>query len=56
MGMAAPMVQPHERSDLVDCLREFQTDFFLKDRRIVRPLRHDTIADEPDYLKLVGAG
>jgi hypothetical protein len=30
--------------------------FFLKDRKIVRALRHDTIADEPDYLKLVGEG
>jgi hypothetical protein len=30
--------------------------FFLKDRKIVRALRHRTIADEPDYLKLVGAG
>src|ERR1700761_6985438 len=29
--------------------------FFLKDRRIERALRHDTIADEPDYLKLIGA-
>jgi hypothetical protein len=30
--------------------------FFLKDRKIVRAFRHKTIADEPDYLKLVGAG
>ena len=30
--------------------------FFLKERRIVRAFRHLTIADEPDYLKLVGAG
>jgi peroxiredoxin len=30
--------------------------FFLKDRRIERTFRHRTIADEPDYLKLVGAG
>jgi peroxiredoxin len=30
--------------------------FFLKDRRIVRAFRHRTIADEPNYLKLVGAG
>ena len=30
--------------------------FFLKERRIVRAFRHRTIADEPDYLKLVGAG
>jgi len=30
--------------------------FFLKDRKIVRVFRHRTIADEPDYLKLVGAG
>ncbi len=30
--------------------------FFLKERRIVRFFRHRTIADEPDYLKLVGAG
>jgi hypothetical protein len=29
--------------------------FFLKERRIVRAFRHPTIADEPDYLKLVGA-
>jgi hypothetical protein len=28
--------------------------FFLKDRKIVRAFRHRTIADEPDYLKLVG--
>jgi peroxiredoxin len=30
--------------------------FFLKDRKIVRAFRHRTIADEPDYLKLVGGG
>ena len=30
--------------------------FFLKERRIVRAFRHKTIADEPDYLKLVGEG
>jgi len=30
--------------------------FFLKDRAILRAFRHRTIADEPDYLKLVGAG
>ena len=30
--------------------------FFLKERKIVRAFRHQTIADEPDYLKLVGAG
>jgi hypothetical protein len=30
--------------------------FFLKQRRIVRAFRHRTIADEPDYLKLIGAG
>ena len=30
--------------------------FFLKDRKIVRAFRHRTIADEPDYLKLVGKG
>ena len=30
--------------------------FFLKNRAIVRAFRHKTIADEPDYLKLVGAG
>jgi hypothetical protein len=30
--------------------------FFLKERKIVRALRHETIADEPDYLKLVGEG
>jgi hypothetical protein len=29
--------------------------FFLKDRRIARAFRHRTIADEPDYLKIVGA-
>jgi hypothetical protein len=30
--------------------------FFLKERSIARAFRHRTIADEPDYLKLVGAG
>lgn len=30
--------------------------FFLKERKIVRVFRHRTIADEPDYLKLAGAG
>ena len=30
--------------------------FFLKNRTIVRAFRHRTIADEPDYLKIVGAG
>jgi len=30
--------------------------FFLKERKIVRAFRHRTIADQPDYLKLVGAG
>ena len=30
--------------------------FFLKERKIVRAFRHKTIADEPDYLKLAGAG
>src|ERR1700691_538141 len=30
--------------------------FFLKERKIERASRHRTIADEPDYLKLVGAG
>src|ERR1700677_2125707 len=30
--------------------------FFLKNRKIVRAFRHRTIADEPDYLKLVGSG
>jgi hypothetical protein len=30
--------------------------FFLKERKIVRAFRHRTIADEPDYLKLMGAG
>jgi hypothetical protein len=28
--------------------------FFLKDRRIVRGFRYQSIADEPDYLKLIG--
>jgi hypothetical protein len=30
--------------------------FLLKERKIVRAFRHRTIADEPDYLKLAGAG
>ena len=30
--------------------------FFLKDRKIVRAFRHRTIADEPNYLKLIGDG
>ena len=30
--------------------------FFVKDRKIVRAFRHKSIADEPDFLKLVGAG
>jgi len=30
--------------------------FLLNERKIVRAFRHRTIADEPDYLKLVGAG
>ena len=30
--------------------------FFLKERKIARAFRHRTIADEPDYLKLIGAG
>ena len=30
--------------------------FCLKERKIVRAFRHRTIADEPDYLKLVCAG
>jgi len=30
--------------------------FFLKERKIVRAFRHRTIADEPDFLKLAGAG
>ena len=30
--------------------------FFLKNRKIVRSFRHRTIADEPDFLKLVGSG
>jgi hypothetical protein len=28
--------------------------FFLKERGIVRGFRYETIADEPDYLKLIG--
>jgi len=30
--------------------------FFLKERKVVPVFRRRTIADEPDYLKLVGAG
>ena len=30
--------------------------FLLKDRKIARAFRHRTIADEPDYVKLAGAG
>ena len=30
--------------------------FFLKERQIMRAFRHRTIADEPDYLRIVGAG
>jgi hypothetical protein len=30
--------------------------FLLKDRKIARAFRHKSIADEPDYLKLAGAG
>jgi hypothetical protein len=30
--------------------------FFLKERRMVRGFRYQTIADEPDYLKLIGQG
>ena len=30
--------------------------FFLKERTIVRAFRHRTIADQPDYVKLAGAG
>lgn len=30
--------------------------FLLKNGKIVRAFRHRTIADEPDYLKLAGAG
>ena len=30
--------------------------FLLKDRQVARSFRHKTIADEPDYLKLAGAG
>ncbi len=29
--------------------------FFLRDRAIVRSFRHRTIADRPDYLRLVGS-
>jgi hypothetical protein len=30
--------------------------FFLKGRMIVRAFRHKTIADEPNYMKLIGEG
>ncbi len=30
--------------------------FFLKNRTIVRAFRHKSIADEPDFVKLAGAG
>jgi len=30
--------------------------FFLKDRKIANVFRYRTIADEPDYLKLIGRG
>jgi hypothetical protein len=30
--------------------------FFVKERKIARAFRHRTIADEPDYLKLIGEG
>ena len=30
--------------------------FFLKERRIVRGFRYQSIADEPNYLKLIGNG
>ena len=30
--------------------------FFIKERKIARAFRHRTIADEPDHVKLVGAG
>ena len=30
--------------------------FFLKDRRVANAFRHRTIADEPDFLKLIGQG
>jgi hypothetical protein len=30
--------------------------FFLKDRRVANAFRHRTIADEPDFLKLIGKG
>jgi hypothetical protein len=33
---------------------QMQAIFFLKDGKIVREFRYRTIADEPDYLKLVG--
>jgi hypothetical protein len=28
--------------------------FFLKDRRVIRGFRYESIADEPDYLELIG--
>jgi peroxiredoxin len=30
--------------------------FFIKERKVARAFRHRTIADEPDYLNLIGAG
>ncbi|MGA2847974.1 MAG: AhpC/TSA family protein [Terracidiphilus sp.] len=30
--------------------------FFMKGRKIVRAFRHKTIADEPNYMKLIGEG
>jgi hypothetical protein len=30
--------------------------FFFKEGKIVRAFRHRTIADEPDYMKLIGVG
>ena len=40
------------------CLRKMQDQmpgiFFLRQRAIVRAFRYKTIADEPDYLKLIG--
>ena len=33
---------------------QMQAIFFLKDGEVVREFRYRTIADEPDYLKLIG--
>ena len=33
---------------------QMQGLFFLKGTKIVRQFRYRTIADEPDYLKLIG--